>query len=269
MENKNYYKLKRLNININISKIDLLFEKDIKNIEDDIVFKKLEKALSYNLFLFHEKVIICKFIYSCTKNLQLKERYFYYFNDKYKFYEDFREILSRKLYGIAFGILENNLGFIENDVDIKKKIIKDLLKINNRSYDYGNTFFIKENNILVNRYFNLLEIFFNKNYPLEFCKLLNNYAQVNKEFQIVEYLKDSNIYEIIVKFYLLQTKMNKKDADFIRSFLYRITNEILKNKIINKKQEILDSLNYIKENQILHNSSIIYIEKFKNQLFTI
>mgnify|MGYP000861013044 CR=1 FL=1 len=268
MENKNYFKLKYYMMG-NIKKIHFLFDENLKNISDEIVLKKLEKALEYNLFSDLEKKNICKYIFYYTKSSEFKQKYFYYFKNEYWFYNDFKEILYRGLYDYAFKILEDNLEFINKCEDIRSKIIKDLLKMSSFSFSHKTIFSIKDNNELINRYFNLLTIFFDNEPPFYIYKLLYECSQSNKNFLITKYLKKSNIYEITVNYHSLQ-KIDEYKFEYIRRIIYKIAREILREKITTeKRQQVIDSLNFIKIKQLLHSNTITYIDKLKKDLLEI
>ena len=248
------------------SKINLLFKGELKDISNDVVSIKLEEVLKYHLFSYYEKKEICRYIYSYTKNLEFKKKYFYYTQDKYRFYCDFNEILSMKLYDIAFKILEDNIELIKNDIKIKNKILVDLFEIDSLKNDTINFFFIDQKDDLINRYYNLLVMFINKEFKFKFYKSLYEWSLKNKDFKILDYLKESNIVEDISDFQLLEGRIKKTDEE-LRTIVFKMCRDITKYKITDvRKNQIISALNFIENNQPLHKNSIDYIEGLRKNM---
>ncbi len=265
MENASYYELKKRRIDI--SKINLLFEGKLEDISNDIVFKKLEKVLKYHLFSYYEKKEICRYINSYTNNQEFKKKYFFYIQNKYRFYCDFNQILSIKLYDVAFKILEDNQELIKNDINIKNIILHDLVEINSFKPDDSDFLLSNQNDDdLINRYFNFFLMFNAKEFRFKFYKLLHEHSLRNKGFKILDYLQELNIDEDIFDFQLLERRTKKTDKD-LRTIVFKMSRDIIKYEIIDKRREqIINALNFIENNQPLHKNSIDYIEGLRKKM---
>lgn len=171
-----------------------------------------------------------------------------------------------RLYDIAFKILEDNIELIKNDIKIKNKILEDLFKIDSFIYDHIEFLSTNQKDDLINRYFDFLVIFVNKEFKFKFYKLLYKWSLKNKNFKILDYLKESNIVEDISDFQLLEGRTKKTDEE-LRTIVFKMCRDITKYKITDvRKNQIISALNFIENNQPLHKNSIDYIEGLRKKM---
>ena len=245
---------------------------------------------------FEQKDILIKQIKTSDKRIFISIKYVI-FNDDYIIKNSKYNLTSLKIENknsisiiknkliISQNIKKNNIAFkvtdifsFDNDKKAKKDKIKNKLIIfirkinyvitnnirNNFFYEYRKKYLLKK--IILNKYKNILNYYFNKMQKKKNKYKLKNEKKNNKIYHKINYNDDFNLNKRINS--PNNIKQNKKKHSKTKAYNLSTQNSLHQNKIKNKRKELISSVNFNSKLKFINKEINIIVHNNNNNIST-